>query len=211
MKLFYAKGACSLVVRIIMNELGLEPQFESVDLRSKKTETGQDFYKINPKGAVPTLELDNGEFLTENAVILQYLADNTLSPISEVLLPKVGNLKRYRVLEWLNYTSTELHKSFGVLFSPMIPDQLKEEIFKPLIVSKFKFVNHVLENNSSTYLLGDDFTLPDAYLFVMLLWTNLLKVDIEKYGSLMAYAQKLKQRESIKKSLHDEGLTSGAA
>ncbi len=206
MKLYYTKGACSLVVRIIMNELGLSAEFESVDLRTKKTETGQDFFKMNPKGSVPTLGLDNEEFLTENAVILQYVADTTPGSVSERLLPKIGNLKRYRVLELLNYITTELHKSFGTLFNPSFSDALKEEIFKPIIVSKFKFLNNVLEKGGSTYLLGEDFTLPDAYLFVILLWSKNFKMDLKEFGALSAYEENLLTRESIKKSLQDEGF-----
>jgi len=129
MKLYYSKGACSLAVRIVINEIGMDAVYESVDLKSKKTESGRDFKAINAKGSVPTLELDNGKILTENAVIQQYLADE--AKVYE-LLPEVGDLKRYRVLEWLNYITTELHKGFGALFNPTMSQDLKDELFIPM-------------------------------------------------------------------------------
>lgn len=204
MKLFYSKGACSLVVRIIINELGLKAQFEAVDLKDKKTETGQDFYAINPKGSVPLLQTDDGQFLSENAAILQYLADNTRNAASDHLLPEVGSFQRYRVLEWLNYVTTELHKSYGVLFSQAIPEQDKKEIFIPLLISKFKFVNQHLEK--SAYLCGEEYSLADAYLFVMLMWSAHFKIDLNEYSALKKYFEKLKQRKPIQQSLQDEGI-----
>lgn len=202
MKLFYAKGACSLVVRIVINEIGLKVDFESVDLANKKTETGKDYCTINPKGAVPALQLDNGIVLTENAAILQYLADSSKAT---QLLPEPGNFERYRVLEWLNYVATEMHKSFGPLFNPTIPQQLKDDLFIPLIKKKLGFINKHLEKNR--YLLGDTFTLPDAYLFVMLSWTVHFKINLNEWSHVAKYFAELEQRKSIQKSLREEGLT----
>jgi glutathione S-transferase len=199
MKLFYTKQSCSLVCRIIINEINFPCEFESVDLRSKKTETNMDFYSINPKGSVPVLQLDNGELLTENAIILQYLADtsNTIS-----LLPAIGDFKRYRVLEWLNYTATEIHKSFGPLFNPTLSQEIKEQIFIPLLKNKFKYISKHLEHNK--YLLGDQFTLPDAYMFVMITWASHFNLNLTDMTHLSRYFNELKQRKSIQKSLEEE-------
>lgn len=200
MKLFYSKGACSLAVRILLNELNVECQFERVDLKTKKTETSRDFLEINPKGSVPVLELEEGQFLTENSAIQQYLADRYYA---FELLPEVNDFKRYRVLEWLNFMSTEIHKGFGPLFSTQVPDQDKEEIFKPALKKKFEFIENHLKN--SPYLL-DQFTLPDAYLFVMLRWLPHFKMDMSIWPKLTNYFEGLKKRPSIQKALHDEGL-----
>lgn len=200
MKLYYTKGACSLAVRIIINELSLPSDYEAIDLQTKRTEEGEDYLKINPKGAVPTLKLDNGEILTENAAILQYLADRASA---FQLLPPVSDFKRYRVLEWLNYVSTELHKSFGVLFNPTISQDTKETIIK-LIKYKFSYLDKHLLN--SKYLYGENFTLPDAYLFVMLNWSLYFKFNLKEWPNLNRYYLELKKRPSIAESLEQEAL-----
>lgn len=199
MKLYYSKGACSMITRIILNELHINADYESVDLKTKVTETNKNFLEINPKGAVATLALDDGEILTENAVIVQYLAD-----IKEAheLLPKTGDFNRYRVLEWLNYMTTEVHKSFAILFNADVSQNLKDEIFIPLIKHKLKFVDKHLHGKE--FLVLDRFTLPDAYLYVMLLWTNHFKIDLREYPALSAYFNKLSRRDSIIKSLQEE-------
>ena len=200
MKLYYTKGACSLVVRIIINELNINTEFESVNLSTKKTTTGRNFLEINPKGAVPTLEINPKEILTENAVILQYLADNAKAT---QLLPAIGDFNRYRVLEWLNYVATDLHKGIGILFNPAVTSELREQLFIPLLKSKLTFVNNHLQDNR--YLAGESFTLPDAYLFVMLLWTSYFNLDLKEWSHLARYFEELKSRLSIKKALEQEG------
>lgn len=201
MKLYYSKGACSLVPRIIINEIGLRCDFESVNLKTKETEKGRDFYQINPKGSVPVLEFNNKEVLTENAVILQFLADDSKS---SQLLPEVGNFQRYRVLEWLNYITTELHKSFSPLFNPSVADDLKKTLFIPLLKTKLSFVNTHL---TQSYLVGNQFTLADAYLFVVLRWTQIVKINLAEWDNLQRFMSVLKQRPSIAKALEMEGLT----
>jgi len=201
MKLYYTKGACSLVPRIIINELGLKAEFESVNLKTKKTETDNNFLLINPKGAVPTLEIQPGLVLTENAVILQYLADSTNST---QLLPEVNDFNRYRVLEWLNFVATELHKGIGVLFNPSLSQAARDEVFIPLIKKKLTFIDTHLKNHA--YLLGGTFTLPDAYLFVMLTWANNFKIDLQAWPHLTQYFKTLKNRPSIQKALADDRL-----
>lgn len=200
MKLYFSKGACSLVVRIIINELGLKAEYESVDLKTKRTEKDDDFMRINPKGAVPVLVLDDGEILTENAVILQYLADTAKA---ETLLPAVGNFKRYRVLEWLNYTTTELHKGFGPLFNPNVPKDVKDKIFVPALEAKFRQVDKKLDGQ---FVVGGHFTLADAYLYVMLRWASAFFFDLRDCGNLMKFMEDLAKRPSVKKSLDEEGI-----
>ncbi len=202
MKLYYTKGACSLACRIIINEIGLDCEYISVDLKSKKTEKGQDFTQINPKGSVPVLITDDEETLTENAVIQQYLADHNNSTD---LLPKVRDIKRYHVLEWQNYVATEIHKAFGVLFHDAISNELKEQIFAPIIKKKFLYVDKSLENKS--FLIYETFTLPDAYIFVMLTWAAHFNFDLSEWPNITRYFHELKKRPSIKKSLLDEGLS----
>jgi glutathione S-transferase len=200
MKLYYSKGACSLAVRIALNEMKIPCQYESVNLKTKQTETGADFYKINPKGAVPTLHLETGDILTENAVIQQYLADTSKSE----LLPPIGNIQRYHTLEWLNYVGTELHKGFSPFFHPTLAEQVKEDVCLPILKKKFQYVEeHLAKNN---YLLGDQFTLPDCYLFVMLTWMPAAKLAITQFPALSRYFNTLKKRESVIKSLQEEGL-----
>ncbi|MBX3709152.1 MAG: glutathione transferase GstA [Gammaproteobacteria bacterium] len=201
MKLYYTKGACSLVPRIVINELQLPCEFESVDLKNKRTEKGDNFYTINPKGSVPVLITNHHETLTENAVILQYLAD---SAKAEQLLPPIGNMARYRVLEWLNFITTELHTGFGPLFNPNFPQEVKDNIIVPILKRKLGFVNNQLEHNK--FILGEYFTLPDAYLFVMMTWAIHFKLNITEWPHLSRYFSDLKERKSIQQSLQEEGL-----
>lgn len=201
MKLYYSPGACSLVVHIIICELSIPCELEAVNLKTKETSSGKDFWKINPKGQVPTLVLDNQEVLTENLAILQYLAEKTDAVL---LLPSIRELKRYRVLEWMVFISTELHKGFGPFFNPKVPLEMKEDIFKPLLKKKFQWVEDNLKGKD--YLLGDVFTLPDAYLFVMLTWLPVVKIPLSDFPSLSAYYDRLTQRESIQKALKEEGI-----
>ena len=201
MKFYYCKSSCSLVVRIILNELNLEFQDVEVDLRTKKTISGEDFLAMNPKGAVPAIRLDNGEILTENQVILQYLTDST--PGQKLLAP-VGDFKRYRTLEWLNYISTELHKSIGMFFNPTLPEEVKTKVLTPIIMARFAYINERLTKDS--YFMGDQFTLPDAYLFVMLRWAHYFKLDLSSYKNLGQFMAQVQTRPAVIKSLEQEQL-----
>jgi len=201
MKLYYSKGACSLAVRIIIHEIGVACEFESVNLQTKQTEKGNDYFKINPKGSVPALVLENKKVLTENAVIQQYLADTHKA---SHLLPPLGDLKRYHVLEWLNFAGTDLHKSCGPLFNSNVPENIKEEVFRPLLKKKLIFVEKQLEQKA--YLMGDEFTLPDSYVFVVLRWLASLKVDISDCPNLQRYFAHLKERKSIQQALKEEHI-----
>ncbi len=202
MKLYYTNGACSLVVRIIINEIGTASDFEKVDLRTKKTEKNADFLVINPKGSVPALEIDDQEILTENAVILQYLADNYKAVN---LLPPLGDFRRYRVLEMLNFITTELHKSFTLLFNPLIPQEEKNSVIIPLIKKKFSYLDQKLQK-TGPYLLGEKMSLPDPYLFVMLLWAHNFQISFSEFLALSRFFEDMKVKKSVKKSLDEEGL-----
>lgn len=199
MKLYFAKGTCSLAVRIIIHEIRLKSEFEAVDLKTKKTASGEDFLQINPKGAVPVLLTDENEILTENAVIQQYLADKHNATH---LLPALNNFKRYRVLEWLNFITTELHKGCGPLFNSAVPSDIKDSVFKPALQNKLHFVEKNLQKN--TFLLGGQFTLPDAYLFVILSWLPYFKMDLNAWPHLTRYYANLEQRTTIQQSLQEE-------
>lgn len=200
MKLYYTKGACSLAVRIVINEIGLNAEYELVDLKTKQTENGKDFLTVNPKGAVPTLVTNDGQVLTENAVIQQYLAETNHA---KTLLPTEG-FERYRVLEKLNYVATELHKGFSPLFNPLMPQEVKDKIIIPQMKMKFTNVSKWLEKNH--YLCGDHFTLPDAYFFVMIAWSLNFKFNLQEWPNISRYFTELKKRQSVVKSLEQEGL-----
>ncbi|CAM3096650.1 glutathione S-transferase [Legionella steigerwaltii] len=200
MKLYYTKSACSLAVRIVLNELGLDFQDEEVDLKAKKTKTDANYLSINPKGAVPALHLDNGDVLTENQVILQYLADKT--PGQKLLAP-VGDLKRYHTLEWLNYVATELHKTVGMFFYPNLNEETKN-IFMSVITTRLKYVNEHLAKGP--YVMGKDFTLADAYLFVILRWAYYFKMDLSAYKHLEHFMKVVAERPAVVTSLQQEKL-----
>ena len=198
MILYYARGACSQAPHIILHEAGFAHDSIKVDLKTKQTERGEDYLSVNPKGAVPALRLDNGEILTENAVVLQYLGDQA----GGFLLPQVGDLRRYRVLEWLNFVATELHKGFGPFFKPTSDDT--KQFARDLIAAKFDFVEGQM--GEKQFLLGDTFTLPDAYLFVMLGWTDKAGLDLARWPRLKSYRERLEQRPSVRRVLEYEGL-----
>lgn len=201
MKLYYSKGACSLAVRILINELGLDCDYESVDIRAKQTEKGEDFLNINPKGSVPVLQKDDGELLTENHIIQIYLAEKYPN---NRLLPMPGDPRRYRILEMSNFITTDLHKGCSPLFSPEVPEELKETVFRPIVKKKLKLIENWLQDKP--YLTGDDFSLPDGYLFVILRWMPSLGIDYSEYKKLTTYFDRLKKYPSIAKSLEQEAL-----
>lgn len=202
MKLYFSKGSCSLAVRIVINELNLPCEFISVNLKDKVTESGENYHNINPKGSVPVIETEDGQILTENNVIQQYLAE--MHHATE-LLPAVGDFERYRVLEWSNYVSSELHKGFSPLFNAAIPQELKDSLFIPALKKKFEFVDARLK--VSKYIAADHFTLPDAYMLVVLRWLGAFSIDIKKWPTLSRYFDELKLRPSIKLSMEQEGLS----
>jgi glutathione S-transferase len=201
MKLYYSKGSCSLAIRIAIHELGLSCEFESVDLKAKKTEKGHDFWAINSKGSVPTLQINSDTVLTEGAVILQYLAD--IHPETP-LLPKVGELSRYRVLEWLNFIATDLHKGCSPFFNPNMPEEIKEKIFKPSLKKSLKFLAQHLDKKH--FLNDETFSIADCYLFVILSWMPHIGVDISEWPAIEQYVDHLKERKAFQQALKEEGL-----
>jgi glutathione S-transferase len=199
MNLYYSPGACSQAPHILLHEIGLSHDAERVDLRTKQTETGRDYLTINPKGAVPALELDSGDVLTENAVVLQYLGDR--SSVGEVL-PPIGNFRRYRVLEWVNFITTELHKRFGFLFSPDATDEMKQLVIRDL-GKKLDYID--AELGEGPFLMGDELTLPDPYLFVMTSWTDKF-IGLDRWPNLKAFRERMMERPSVHHVLRFEGL-----
>jgi glutathione S-transferase len=199
MILYYSPGACSQAPHILLHEIGLEHDAKRVDLKAKKLEDGSDYLKLNPKGSVPALQLDSGEVLTENAVVLQYLGDRAAWP---EVLPPFGNFRRYRVLEMVNFITTELHKSFAPLFSPAAGDQVKS-FFREQIAKKLDYVESRL--GSGPYLMGEDLTLPDPYLFVITGWTEKM-IGLDRWPNLRAFRERMLQRPAVRHVLKFEGL-----
>ena len=200
MKLYYSPGACSLSPHIVLLEAGLDFTAEKVDLKSKKTETGADYTTVNSKGAVPALVMEDGKLLTEGAAIVQYVADQ--KPQSG-LAPANGTLERYRLMELLNYIASEMHKGYSPLFNPAITPEAKAAAIAALD-KKFTFLTAQL--GDKPYLLGDTFTVADAYLFTVLSWSARVGVDLGKWPALNAYVARVKSRPKVQEALKAEGL-----
>ena len=199
MILYYAPGACSRAPHILLHEIGLAHDAVRVDLKAKTLEDGRSYLDINPKGAVPALALDSGEVLTENAVILQYLGDRAGG--SDVL-PALGNFRRYRVLEWVNYITTELHKSFGPLFSPQAGDQVKS-FFIEAIGKKLDYVDRRI--GAGPFVMGDELTIADPYMFVISGWAEKM-IGLERWPNLRAFHERMLQRPAVRHVLRFEGV-----
>jgi glutathione S-transferase len=204
MKLYYSPGACSLSPHIALHEAGLAHELVKVDLRAKKLENGDDFLKVNPKGQVPALALDSGEIVTEGPVIVQMIADH--APAKN-LAPARDSAERYKLLEWLNFITTELHKNIGPMFSPMLSDDSKT-FFKDRAMGKFKLIDSQLAGKD--YLMGKQFTVADGYLFVMLRWADGHKMDLSGLKNLMAYKDRVAARPNVQAALKMEGLLKAA-
>lgn len=200
MKLYYSPGACSLSPHIALLEAGLNFTAEKVDLKTKKTETGADFTTVNAKGAVPALVMNDGKLLTEGAVIVQYIADQ--KPQSG-LAPAAGTLERYRLMELLNYIASEIHKGYSPLWNPAITPEAKAAAIAALD-KKFTFLTAQL--GDKPYLLGDTFTVADAYLFTVLSWSSHVGVDLAKWHTLTAYLARVGHRPKVQEALKAEGL-----
>jgi len=198
MKLFFSPGACSVHPHIVLNELGMKFDLEKVDLKSHTSKSGN-YYKQNPKGYVPALLLDNGQLLTEGAAIVQYLADQ--KPEAN-LIPKAGTLERYRAIEWLNFIATELHKGFSNLWysSMLAKDETAQneivEFTKNKLGKRFDILNDHFAKNK--FLMGDNFTVADAYLYNILTWTFAKKIDLSKWTNLHAFYERVASRPTVK-------------
>jgi glutathione S-transferase len=200
MKLYYSPGACSLSPHIVLHEAGLayEPMLAST--KTHKLPDGTDFYTINPLGYVPVLELDDGTRLREGPAIVQYLADQAPQ---KNLAPAPGTLARYRLQEWLSFIGTEVHKGFGPLFVPGTPEDYKPQI-KQRLLARLQWVDGELAGKQ--YLMGDHFTVADAYLFTVTNWAQYVGLDIAPLKNLAAYRERIAARPAVQAAMKAEGL-----
>jgi len=204
MKLYYAPGACSLAAHIALHESGLPFTASRVDLRAHTLADGTDYYKVNPKGYVPLLELDDGTRLTEVAVILQYIADRQPG----TLAPALGSLERYKMMEWLKFIATEIHKGLNPLWKPTTPDA-----YKPVVLDAVgKRFDHVVQAlGQKPFLTGDRFTIADAYLYTIVNWHKFLKFDLSRWPALVDFQARVEARPKVQAALRAEHLLKEAA
>ena len=200
MKLYFSPGACSLAPHIVLFETGLPFTTERVDLRTKLTASGADFKAINPNGYVPALELKDGTVLTEGPAITQFLAD--LKPETN-LAPANGTLERYQLASLLNFISSEIHKNFTPLFNAQASADVQQER-RAVLDRRFAYLEHELAGK--VFLTGDTFTIADAYLFTVMNWAGVLRVDVSDFDRLQAYLARVAMRPSVQQALRAEGL-----
>jgi glutathione S-transferase len=200
MKLYYSPGACSLSPHIVAREAGIDLQLEKVDLKIHGIKSENDYYKVNPKGYVPALEIAPGEVLTEGPAIVQYLADQ--KPQSG-LVPPAGTLERYREQEMLSYINSEIHKAYSPLFSDDTPE-LTRENRKAHLRKRYKLIDERLAGRD--YLFGDKFSAADAYLFTVTRWAHAVKLDLSEFKNLAAFQERVKARPAVKEAMKAEGL-----
>jgi glutathione S-transferase len=197
MKLYYSPGACSMAPHIALRETGLDFELERVDLKTRTTESGRDFKEINPKGYVPFLELGDGDSLSEAQVILQYISEQA----GGKLFPE--GRARWHAREMLNFIATELHKGISPLWKPDTPEAYKDTVLK-VLEGKFAYLDGLLADRE--FLLGEEFTIADAYAYTVLGWTWPLKIDISGYGNLSAYMKRIRDRPKVREAMKREGL-----
>ncbi len=200
MKLYYSPGACSLSPHIVLREAGLAFEPVLANTKTHKLQDGTDYYTINPKGYVPLLELDNGERLSEGPAIVQYVADQVPE---KKLAPPAGTMARYRLQEWLNFISTELHKGFSPLFNPAVPADAKP-VFRARLISRLEWVDGQLAGKN--YLMGDEFCVADAYLFTVASWPGHVGIDTSGLKNLEAFSARMRARPAVQAALKAEGL-----
>lgn len=202
MKLYYSPGSCGLASQIALREADQQFSLVKVDFATKQTAEG-DYLEITPKGMVPALKLDDGDVLTEGAVILQWIADQHPQ---RKLLPLFGTRERYTAITWLNYIATDLHKGMAVMFSPFVDEASKTAFADGNLASRFRLIDDHLSRND--YLLGAEFSVADGYLYNVLTWPRRVNIDITNYASIQAFMARMERRESVRASLAAEGLTS---
>jgi glutathione S-transferase len=200
MKLYYAPGACSMAPHIVALETGQRLELVKVDIPNKKTEHGDDYWKINLKGYVPALVLENGELITEVAVICQYLADQ--HPDSGLVSPP-GSMQRYHEMSALNFAATEVHKQIGALFNPALTPEMRQ-VQIATIGRRLNALETMLDGRA--YMMGERFTVADAYLFTVLNWTKLHKIDVSHWPNIQRYMERVGGRENVRKAMIEEGL-----
>jgi len=204
MKLYYAPAVCSMAAHIIAHELGIPLDLEKVDLKSKRTASGRDFTQLNPKGYVPALELDDGSLLTENIAILQYLAARHPQ---QALVPAHGSSDFFRLLEWLGFINSEVHKTFTPLWHPEYPQEMRD-LARQTLEKRLGFLDRHLADHR--HLMGEHFSLADAYAFTVINWTSYLKIDINGYPHLQRYLAEVANRPSVRQAMTAEGLLKAA-
>ncbi len=200
MKLYYSPGACSLSPHIVLRESGLKFEPVLASTKTHKLQDGTDYYTINPKGYVPTLELDNGERLTEGPAIVQYIADQVPA---KKLAPANGTMARYRLQEWLNFITSELHKTYSPMFNPATPEEYKT-IARNKLADRYRWVDSQLEGKS--YLMGDAFSVADAYMFTVTNWAKHVGVDLSALKNVGAFMQRVAARPAVQEAMKAEGL-----
>jgi len=200
MKLYYSPGACSLSPHIVLRESGLAFEPVLASTKTHKLQDGTDYYGINPKGYVPLLELDDGQRLSEGPAIVQYIADQVPA---KKLVPAAGTMERYRAQEWLNFITSELHKGFGVMFNPAMPEEAKA-VMRTKVTGRLEWVDKQLEGRQ--YLMGDSFSVPDAYLFVVTNWAQHVGIDVSAFKNLSAFQARMAGRPAVQEALKAEGL-----
>ncbi|MED5620997.1 glutathione transferase GstA [Ideonella sp. BN130291] len=205
MKLYYSPGACSLSPHILLHEAEMPFEAHLASTKTHKLADGSDYYQINPKGYVPTLEFDDGQRLTEGPAIVQWIADQVPH---KRLAPPAGTLERYRLMEWLNYITAELHKGFGVLFNPAMPEEAKA-LMRLKLADRFRFVDQALA--SRPYLLGQDFGAADAYLYVVTRWAAPMQVDLAGFEHMARFMERVAARPAVQRALQAEGLSPAQA
>ncbi len=198
MKLYFSPGACSLSPHIALAEAGLSFELERVDLKAKKYGKDKDYLKINPKGYVPTLQFEDGSVLTEGPAIVQWIADQVPE---KHLAPAPGTMERYHLVEWLNFISTELHKQFSPLFNPASGDDLKQRQ-RELLARRFDYLHSALGNQP--YVMGETFTVADAYLFTVLGWSKWVELDLTKWPKLADYVARVGARPRVQAAIAAE-------
>ncbi|MEO8330833.1 MAG: glutathione transferase GstA [Gallionella sp.] len=200
LKLYYVPGTCALCPHIVLHEAGVDFTLDKVNRSDKKTESGQDYNAINPKGYVPGLVMHNGQLLTEVAVVVQYIADQAPD---KKLAPPAGTLEHYRLQEMLNFIATEIHKSYSPLFNPKLSEEAKT-IMKERLNGRIGLAAKSLEGKD--YLMGKDFSIADAYLYTVLRWSPRLGVDLATWPVLQKYMERIAARPAVKAALAEEGL-----
>ena len=201
MKLYYSPGACSLSPHIVMREAGLAFEPVMAPTKTHKLQDGTDYYTINPLGYVPMLELDDGTRLREGPAIVQYIADQVPN---KNLAPAAGTLPRYRLQEWLTFIGTEIHKSFSPLFNANMPEEGKK-IYRERLANRFDFVNKELAGKQ--YLMGDQFSVADAYLYTVTRWAKPMAIDLTAYPNLVAHNARVNARPAVQEALKAENLS----
>jgi len=200
MKLYYSPGACSLSPHIVLEEAGVAYEPVLASTKTHKLQDGTDYYTINPKGYVPLLELDNGERLSEGPAIVQYIADQVPA---KNLAPAHGTMARYRLQEWLNFTTSEIHKTYSPLFNPATPEEYKT-IAKAKLQDRYRYLDSQLEGKN--YLLGSDFSVADAYLFTVTNWAKHVGLDLAPFKNVAAFMARMAARPAVQAAMKAEGL-----